>query len=270
MPAAPSEAGSKSATPEGEYEERLATYGVSLESVNPVTDDELVPMSEFSDPSTLIAALEERFIQGAGAVAGLRSRSIESQRSFATAAALAISPFLTGDLDQLLDHVALLGGTLPVGDDQWRTLRFGWTYNQDRMDILGVAPMRAGVVAAIANTQGDDGFEYMREALRIGMKNPVGHMTGTELRFPDVKKWETMRPAPDAFLARVPVQLKVAKTGEVVLGVIGMVMVFETSSGRWQPALIYFTHDDPKQPRFHSSVEADQYLKDSPGNLHMQ
>lgn len=252
------------------FEDRLEFFGLTPDSIAPIPEDDFRPLDSPEDVDDAMQEMESLIVGQTGDIEGLRSLPIETQRSFAHAATLSIAPFLTGDLDQLLHNVELLGGVQPATDEEWNSLRFRWKYNNDRMKFAAIAPSHSYALLYQTQNAHVDRFEHMQAMYRIGIEEPGGHRSKTFERFPEVAEWDSRKHPLDAYEARVPVQLLMKMKGDTRLGMLGMVMAQNPTTGQWQPVLIRLFHDDKNNPKFQNVTEVREYMDYMPSNLWMQ
>jgi len=250
-------------------EEKLAMFGLSRDDISPIPDTAFSTIHNADDVDLAMSQMQERLAHLTGGVDGLGSLPVEVQQSFARAATLAIAPFLTGDMDQLIKNERLLGGALPDSDEAWRRLRFRWEHNNANMDFTSIAPDWCQAIVRRRVDVGTDRFGHLKAGYQIGMKKPGAHTTRTTERFPNIAHWDKDGQALDVYEARVPIKILMKKSGDTRLGMIGVSLAQNPETGQWQPAEIRLYHDDSNNPEFRSIDEVRAYMDYMPGNLHM-
>lgn len=251
------------------YEERLDYFGVQRDEIAPIPDDEFERITSPAAVASTMTRVQLHFESSSQQVEILAAMPADSRLAFSKSAALALAPFLLGDLDQHLKNVETLGGTQPQSEADWNSVRFRWKYANELMAFTALAPDRAEVVVRRTADTPLDKLDHIRTGYRFGMKDPGGDATRTTARFPEISNWDKEDSGLDVFMARVPVHILMKKSGDTRLGIIFVSMAQNPKTGAWQPAEIGIYHDDVNDPVFRSIEEVDAYIEYMPATLWM-
>lgn len=260
-----------------DHEALLAHLGVDPASIVGIEGSQFTSLGSREEIDEVMREFEAALIARASATPGLREAGLDAWRAFAHTSALAMAPFLTGDLDHLNENIRSLGGVAPDSEEAQARLQSRWNVMTNTMRFTAAAPVRAEIADGYIESRNDavrvgDFLEGKRMALRMGMRIPGGKISPTGTRFPAVARWDASDAPMEAYEAVLPVRLKILRTGGVRLASIGIVMAHEPAGRRWQPALIILRFDQAgDKMEFHSEEELTRYsIKYRPGNLHVQ
>lgn len=255
------------------HDELVEHLGVDPGSIVEIEDSQFTPLESRADVDAAMLEMEAVLITRAAVTPGLREAGADVWREFAHASALAIAPFLTGDLDHLDVNVQTLGGVALDSEKDRARLQSLWNL----MRFPAAAPSRVEIADGRIESRNDavrigDLLEGKRLALRMGMRLPGGRMTTTGGRFPLVARWDAIAAPLPAYECVLPVRLEVVRSGRVRVASIGIVMAREPERGLWQPALLVLRFDQTgDKMEFHSEEELTKYaIANRPGNLHIE